>query len=64
MNPAERFFADKTFESFDTEREFAERDYNVVQWTDMQRGGHFPALEQPTLLVDDIRRFFARFRQS
>ena len=44
-------------------RSWAERDYDVVQWTEMPRGGHFPALEQPQLLVDDIRRFFARFRQ-
>ena len=39
-------------------REFAERSYNVVQWTEMPRGGHFAALEQPDLLAADIRRFF------
>ncbi|MGK2855918.1 MAG: epoxide hydrolase family protein [Thermoanaerobaculia bacterium] len=43
-------------------REWAERDYAVAQWTDMPAGGHFPALEQPDLLVADIRRFFSRFR--
>ncbi len=42
-------------------REWAHRCYNVVHWTDMPRGGHFPALEQPALLVEDLRRFFARF---
>jgi hypothetical protein len=26
-----------------------------VRWTDMPRGGHVAALEQPELLVDDIR---------
>jgi pimeloyl-ACP methyl ester carboxylesterase len=45
-------------------RSWAERDYDVVQWTDMPRGGHFPAHEEPQLLVDDIRRFFARFRAA
>jgi len=40
-------------------REFAERSYNVQQWTEMPRGGHFAALEQPDLLAADIRRFFA-----
>ncbi|MFV2114806.1 epoxide hydrolase family protein [Micromonospora sp. LOL_025] len=30
---------------------------NIVQWTEHDRGGHFPGLEQPGLLVDDIRRF-------
>ncbi len=39
-------------------REFAERSYNVVQWTQMPHGGHFAALEQPDLLAADIRRFF------
>jgi len=39
-------------------REFAERSYNVQQWTEMPRGGHFAALEQPDLLAADIRQFF------
>jgi microsomal epoxide hydrolase len=43
-------------------REAAERLFNVVHWTEMPRGGHFAALEQPQLLVEDVRRFFRRFR--
>jgi microsomal epoxide hydrolase len=38
--------------------------YNVVQKTDMPRGGHFAALEQPDLMVDDIRKFFAKVDQK
>src|SRR5580698_8188925 len=38
--------------------------YNVVQKTEMPRGGHFAALEQPDLLVDDIRKFFAKVDQK
>jgi pimeloyl-ACP methyl ester carboxylesterase len=34
------------------------RTYNVVQKTEMPKGGHFAALEQPDLLLDDIRKFF------
>jgi epoxide hydrolase len=34
--------------------------YNVVQRTEMPKGGHFAALEQPHLLVQDIRQFFAK----
>jgi epoxide hydrolase len=34
--------------------------YNVVQRSEMPRGGHFAALEQPDLLVEDIRLFFAK----
>lgn len=33
--------------------------YNVVQRTEMPKGGHFAALEQPELMVHDIRLFFA-----
>ncbi|WFE30496.1 epoxide hydrolase [Solwaraspora sp. WMMD791] len=39
-------------------RRFADRDFpNIQQWTEYDRGGHFPAMEQPDLLVADIRRF-------
>lgn len=30
---------------------------NIVQWTDFEAGGHFPALEQPELFVGDVRSF-------
>ena len=43
-------------------RSFAERCYNVLSWTDMPRGGHFPAVEEPDLLVEDIRAHFRRLR--
>jgi pimeloyl-ACP methyl ester carboxylesterase len=36
--------------------------YNVVQRTEMPRGGHFAALEQPDLMVRDIRQFFAKVK--
>jgi pimeloyl-ACP methyl ester carboxylesterase len=45
-------------------RSWAERDYHVAQWTEMPRGGHFPALEEPELLLDDLRRFFRQFREA
>ena len=45
-------------------REWAERCYNIKRWTDMPRGGHFPALEEPELLVDDLRAFFRGFRRG
>ena len=43
-------------------REWAERTLNVQRWTEMPRGGHFAALEQPQLLADDIRAFFGSLR--
>ncbi len=38
-------------------RRFAERAYNVQHWSTFDRGGHFAALEEPDLLVEDIRSF-------
>ena len=35
---------------------------NVVHWTDMPRGGHFAAMEEPDLLVEDVRAFFRALR--
>ena len=32
---------------------------DIRRWTEMPRGGHFAALEQPALLADDIRAFEA-----
>ena len=37
--------------------------YNIVQRTEMPKGGHFAALEQPDLLIKDIRMFFAKLKQ-
>jgi pimeloyl-ACP methyl ester carboxylesterase len=38
-------------------REFAERFFNIRQWTEMPAGGHFAAMEQPELFEKDIRQF-------
>ena len=43
-------------------RAWAERQYNITRWTEMPAGGHFAALEEPQLLVDDIRAFFRTLR--
>jgi pimeloyl-ACP methyl ester carboxylesterase len=40
-------------------REWAERLYHVVRWTEVPRGGHFAPAEQPRLLAQDIAAFFA-----
>ena len=38
-------------------RSYVERIYNIQRWTEMPKGGHFAALEQPGLLIKDIREF-------
>src|SRR5215469_2338328 len=39
-------------------RRWIERGYNVRRWTEMPRGGHFAAAEEPQLLAEDIQSFF------
>lgn len=43
-------------------RSYANRIYNIQQWTEMPRGGHFAAMEEPELLIDDIRTFARTLR--
>ncbi|WP_081293045.1 epoxide hydrolase family protein [Mycobacterium colombiense] len=43
-------------------RSWCEPVYNITHWTDMPRGGHFAAFEQPELFVEDVRAFFATVR--
>ncbi|MEU9399055.1 epoxide hydrolase family protein [Streptomyces sp. SID4985] len=45
-------------ENFIVLRHIAERTNNIVRWTEFDRGGHFAAMEEPDLLVEDIRSFF------
>jgi microsomal epoxide hydrolase len=33
---------------------------DLVSWTELPRGGHFPGIEVPDLLVDELRRFVAK----
>lgn len=44
-------------------RSYVERVYNITRWTEMPRGGHFAALEEPDLLIDDIRAFARALRK-
>jgi pimeloyl-ACP methyl ester carboxylesterase len=44
-------------------REWAERSYSDLRrFGRMARGGHFPAMEEPELLAEDIRSFFRPLR--
>jgi pimeloyl-ACP methyl ester carboxylesterase len=45
-------------------KEWAERFFEVARWTEMPRGGHFAAHEEPELLADDIRAFFRPLRAA
>ena len=41
-------------------RSYVERIFNLKQWTEMPAGGHFAALEEPSLLSNDIKNFFKK----
>ena len=45
-----------------TPRRWLEAAYNLTHFTIMPRGGHFAALEEPALLIDDVRAFFRTVR--
>lgn len=43
-------------------RSWVGRVFNVQRWTEMPRGGHFAAFEQPELLARDVQAFFRNLR--
>ena len=43
---------------------FGERPANVTHWSVYDSGGHFPAIEEPELLVQDLRTFFRPLRSA
>ncbi len=45
-------------------RSSLERNFNLVHYTKMPRGGHFACFEQPQLLVSDLREFFRPLRTA
>ena len=49
-------------ELYQPPRVWAEQQYNITHWSRFERGGHFAAMEQPVLLVDDMRAFFRTVR--
>jgi pimeloyl-ACP methyl ester carboxylesterase len=55
-------FADFPMELPTPPQSWVERVFPVHRWTEMPRGGHFAALEQPVLLAEDIRAFFRPLR--
>jgi epoxide hydrolase len=40
----------------------AARNFNLVQYTKLPRGGHFAFWEQPEVMVGDVRQFFRKLR--
>ena len=49
-------------ELFASRKSWVEKAHNLVFWSEHNRGGHFAALENPEILVEDIRTFFRNVR--
>lgn len=68
LPPGEKVIVPTGFAAFPADlapappREWIERCYNLRRHTVMPSGGHFAALEEPKLLVADIREFFRPLR--
>ncbi|MGD9891088.1 MAG: epoxide hydrolase family protein [Dehalococcoidia bacterium] len=67
MAPGERIevpagFAAFPGEPFQAIRPWAERSLNLQHWGTPPRGGHFAAMEEPELFVEDVRTFFRTLR--
>jgi pimeloyl-ACP methyl ester carboxylesterase len=50
------------FAADDVLRYALNRDGQIEHWSEFERGGHFPAMEAPDLLVTDVREFFRDLR--
>lgn len=44
-------------------RQLAERDHNIVHWSEFDRGGHFSGTDAPDLITADLRAFFKNHRR-
>jgi epoxide hydrolase len=45
-------------------RRLMDPEHQIKHWSEYDRGGHFPAMEVPDLLIGDIRAFFSKLRLS
>ena len=43
-------------------KSYADKIYNITQWSEMPCGGHFAAMEEPEMLLNDIRKFARSLR--
>ncbi|KAK9843307.1 hypothetical protein WJX74_010106 [Apatococcus lobatus] len=50
--------ADFPMDLYHSPRTWIEQQYNLKQYSEFDRGGHFAAMEEPDLLMDDMNKFF------
>ena len=50
-------------EIFSASRRWSEKTFeNIVHWNELDKGGHFAAMEQPEIFVDELRTCFRAVR--
>ena len=62
MVPTGKASLPKETPGLDPPQSILARDYNLVHYTKIPRGGHFAFWEQPELMVTDVRQFFRKLR--
>ncbi len=55
--------ADFPKEIYRSSRRWAEETHHIVHWSRFTRGGHFAALEQPKVLLEDLRLFATKLTE-
>jgi hypothetical protein len=45
-------------------RRLIDPDHTIAHWSEFDRGRHFAAMEDPDMLVSDIRAFFRPLRET
>lgn len=45
-------------------RRLMDPEHKSEHWSEFERGGHFPAMEAPDLLIGDVRKFFRQLRKQ
>jgi epoxide hydrolase len=45
-------------------RRIAEQSNRIIRWTELPRGGHFAAMEEPDLIVEELRGAARSFRRT
>jgi pimeloyl-ACP methyl ester carboxylesterase len=60
--PTAKVSLPKESPTLDPPRSILARDYNLVHYTRLPRGGHFAFWEQPELMTADVRDFFRKLR--
>jgi pimeloyl-ACP methyl ester carboxylesterase len=52
------------FNALGVVRQALDPEHEVEHWSEFAQGGHFPAMEEPELLADDLRSVFRPFRRG